>query len=128
MIGGDPAYYLHKKLGAWSAGTDGFVPEALAENERCFTPDMIHASCEDDRAAASIDLEHDEADLERRIACPVHMLWGRHGLMERHFDVLATWRESALGPVTGRALDCGHFLPEDRPEETAKELLAFFGS
>lgn len=128
MIGGDPAYYLRKKLGAWSAGMDGFAPEALAEYERCFTPDMIHASCEDYRAAASIDLEHDEADIERRIMCPVHVLWGLHGLMERHFDVLATWRERAAGPVTGRALDCGHFLPEERPEATAKELLAFFGT
>ena len=126
LIGGDPTYYLHKKLGAWSAGMAAFAPEALAEYERCFTPKMIHASCEDYRAAASIDLAHDEADLDRRIACPVHVLWGRQGLMERHFDVLATWRERAAGPVTGKALDCGHFLPEERPEETAEELLAFF--
>ncbi len=126
MIGGDPIYYLHKKLGAWSSGMAAFAPEALAEYERCFTADMIHASCEDYRAAASIDLAHDEADLDYQIACPVHVLWGLHGLMERHFDVLATWRERAAGPVTGRALDCGHFLPEERPEETARELLAFF--
>jgi haloacetate dehalogenase len=55
-------------------------------------------------------------------------LWGRRGLMERHFDVLATWRERAAGPVSGRALDCGHFLPEERPEETAAALLDFFGA
>lgn len=110
-----------------SGGMDGFTPEALAEYERCFTSDMVHASCEDYRAAASIDLKPDEADLERRIMCPVHVLWGLHGLMERHFDVLATWRERAAGPVTGRALDCGPFLPEERPEATADELLAFFG-
>ena len=87
---------------------------------------MIHASCEDYRAAASIDLAHDEADLERRIQCPLLALWGKRGLMERHFDVLATWREKAAGPVSGRALDCGHFLAEERPQETARELLAFF--
>lgn len=127
LIGADPVYYLRRKLGAWAA-LDQFAPEALAEYERCFCdPAVIHASCEDYRAAASIDLVHDEADLERRIQCPVLALWGRRGVMERHFDVLATWREKAAGPVSGRALDCGHFLAEERPEETANELLAFFG-
>ena len=113
---------------AGGRGLDAFAPEALAEYERCFKdPAMIHASCEDYRAAASIDLAHDEADLERRIQCPVLALWGRRGLMERHFDVLATWRERSAGPVSGRALDCGHFLAEERPEETAEALRAFFG-
>jgi haloacetate dehalogenase len=87
---------------------------------------MIQASCEDYRAAATIDLAHDEADLERRIRCPVLALWGRRGLMERHFDVLATWRERSAAPFRGRALDCGHFLAEERPEETAEALGAFF--
>ncbi|MEM7025556.1 MAG: alpha/beta hydrolase [Pseudomonadota bacterium] len=128
LIGGDPMYYLERKLGAWSGGLDSFSPEAITEYKRCFTPAMIHASCEDYRAAASIDLEHDEADLDRKIACPLHVLWGLHGLMERNFDVLATWRERADGPVTGRALDCGHFLPEERPDETASELREFFCS
>jgi haloacetate dehalogenase len=126
MIGSDPLYYLHKKFGAWSGRSQPFAEAAIAEYERCFTPATIHASCEDYRAAASIDLEHDEADLARRIACPLHVLWGLRGAMERNFDVAATWRERAAGPVTGKALDCGHYLPEEQPEETAKELLAFF--
>jgi haloacetate dehalogenase len=129
LIGHDPVYYLHRALGAWSrGGLQGFATEALAEYERCFRdPDVIHASCEDYRAAATIDLEHDQADLsERAIACPLFVLWGKHGLMERHFDVLDTWRERASGPVSGRAVDCGHFLAEERPEETAGELIAFF--
>jgi haloacetate dehalogenase len=126
LIGADPIYYLRWKLGAWAA-LEKFAPDALAEYERCFAdPAVIHASCEDYRAAASIDLVHDEADLERRIQCPLLALWGTRGVMERHFDVLATWRERAAGPVSGRALGCGHFLAEERPEETAKELLAFF--
>jgi haloacetate dehalogenase len=126
LIGADPIYYLRRKLGAWAA-LDNFAPEALAEYERCFSdPATIHASCEDYRAAASIDLAHDEADLDHRIRCPLLVLWGGRGLMERHFDVLATWREKAAGPLTGRALDCGHFLAEERPEDTASELLAFF--
>jgi haloacetate dehalogenase len=128
LIGADPLFYLHWVLGRWGTGLDAFAPEALAEYERCFRdPATIHASCEDYRAAASIDLAHDEADLDRRIECPVLALWGRRGLMERHFDVLATWRERAAGPVGGRALDCGHFLPEERPQETAAALLEFFG-
>jgi haloacetate dehalogenase len=128
LIGADLMFYLHWVLGRWGTGLDAFAPEALAEYERCFKdPAMIHASCEDYRAAASIDLAHDEADLDRRIQCPVLALWGRRGLMERHFDVLATWRERAAGPVRGGALDCGHYLPEERPEETAAALLEFFG-
>jgi haloacetate dehalogenase len=126
LIGADPVYYMRRKLSAWAV-LENFAPEALAEYERCFSdPAVIHASCEDYRAAASIDLAHDEADLDQRIECPLLVLWGKRGLMERHFDVLATWREKAAGPVIGRALDCGHFLAEERPDETASELLAFF--
>jgi haloacetate dehalogenase len=128
LIGADPLFYLHWTLGRWGTGLEAFAPAALAEYERCFRdPGAIHASCEDYRAAASIDLAHDEADRQQRIECPLLVLWGRRGLMERHFDVLATWRERAAGAVSGRALDCGHFLPEERPQETAQELLAFFG-
>jgi haloacetate dehalogenase len=128
LIGADPLFYLHWTLGRWGTGKSVFAPDAMAQYERCFSdPAVIHASCEDYRAAAWIDLAHDEADLDRRIRCPLLVLWGKRGLMERHFDVLATWREKAAGPVGGCALDCGHFLPEEQPEETAAKLLAFFG-
>lgn len=129
LIGADPLYYLHAKLGAWSGGqSSGFAdPAAMAEYERCFAdPAMIHSSCEDYRAAASIDLEHDRADEQARIVCPLLVLWGRHGLMHRHFDVLETWRAKAKGSVTGEALDCGHYLPEEAPEATTTKLLDFF--
>ncbi|HJO71710.1 MAG: alpha/beta hydrolase [Rhodospirillales bacterium] len=127
LIGSNPEYYLRKKLGSWGADVDSFSAEAMAEYVRCFTnPDTIHATCEDYRAAASIDLEHDEADMETKISCPVLVLWGAKGLMERRFDVLATWRERAAD-VAGRALLCGHFLPEEAPEETYAELARFFG-
>jgi haloacetate dehalogenase len=127
LIGADPDYYLQKKLKGWAGGGfDGFHPEAVAEYLRCFrNPATIHASCEDYRAAAAIDLEHDRADLDRKIACPLLVLWGEKGLMHKHFDVLATWRERAAD-VRGRALPCGHYLAEEAPVETARELAAFF--
>ena len=128
LIGGDPDFYLHSKLSHWGkGGLELFAPEAIEEYERCFRdPGVIHASCEDYRAGASIDLKHDKADENKKIACPVLALWGLHGMMERHFDVLACWREKTAAEVSGQALDCGHFLAEERPDETAAELLTFF--
>jgi haloacetate dehalogenase len=126
LIGHDPAYYLRRKLQQWGGDLQAFSEEALAEYIRCFSdPECIRASCEDYRAAASIDLEHDEADMDRKVTCPVLVLWGDRGLMEKHYDVLATWRERAAD-VRGRKLACGHFLAEERPEETLAELVAFF--
>ncbi len=125
LIGGDPDYYLERKIGAWSKTEGCFAPEAVAEYKRCFRdPATIHATCEDYRAAAGIDLEHDRADLERRIVCPLLVLWGAKGVIERCYDVLAVWRERAE-TVSGKALPCGHFLPEEAPEETLAELLTF---
>jgi haloacetate dehalogenase len=98
----------------------------MAEYLRCFRdPAAIHAACEDYRAAASIDLAHDEADLDHRIETPFLALWGKRGIMEKYFDVLATWRERAAD-VRGQAFDCGHFLPEEAPAETAAALRSFF--
>ena len=126
LIGRDPAYYLTAKLGHWSANMDGFTDEALAEYIRCFSdPATIHASCEDYRAAASIDLDHDEADMHRKVECPLLVLWGDRGLMERNYDVLATWRERA-SHVRGHKLPCGHFLAEERPDETLAHFMGFF--
>lgn len=126
LIGLDPDYYCKAKLGHWSAGMGGFTPEAVREYFRCFrNPATIHATCEDYRAGASIDLVHDEADMAHKPASPLLALWGTKGLMERHFDVLATWRERFKN-VQGHALDCGHFLAEERPDDTYQLLRAFF--
>jgi haloacetate dehalogenase len=128
LIGHDPVFYLHSKLSHWGkGGLELFHPEALKEYERCFKqPEVIHGSCEDYRAGASIDLFHDEADLGMPMSCPVHALWGLHGMMERHFDVIACWQERTSGVVTGMALPCGLFLPEVQPAASANELLSFF--
>jgi len=126
MIGSDPQYYLDLKLGHWSASMGGFEPDAMAEYHRCFSdPATIHASCEDYRAAITIDLDHDEADLDNRIDCPLLVLWGGRALMHKCYDVLDTWKTKA-NDLRGRALDCGHYLPEEAPEETLREMLGFF--
>ena len=118
LIGGDPDRWLDHMFSRW-APNEWMRPEDAADYRRCFRdPAAIHATCEDYRAAASIDLVHDEADLDRRIAAPLLVLWGKRGLVGRNFDVLATWRERA-NSVVGEAFDCGHYLPEERPEETA---------
>ena len=125
MIGADPAFYLQSMIGRWGANAEAFTDEAVAEYLRCFSdPATIHASCEDYRAGASIDLRHDEADMETKVKCPVLALWGAKGLMHRHFDVIETWRERAT-TVSGQALDCGHFLPEEAPDETLAALRGF---
>jgi haloacetate dehalogenase len=125
LIGADPRYYLHKKLGGWGSQLEIFAPEALAEYERCFAdPAMIQASCEDYRAAASIDMIHDQADRGRKLDCPLLALWGERGVPHRCHNVLEVWRDYGHD-VRGRPLAAGHFLAEEQPEETADELLAF---
>lgn len=128
MIGGDPLFYLRAKLGAWGATSHAvFDPRALAEYERCFTPEAIHAMCEDYRAAASIDLEHDRANGAARVACPLHVLWGERGAVQRHFAPLSDWRKKVAAPVSGRALPCGHYIAEEVPETLLPEMIEFFG-
>jgi len=126
LIGADPAFWLRSCLGKWGGEEGAFVPEALAEYERCFTDSAsIHATCEDYRAAAGIDLEHDRGDLGTRLPMPLLVLWGEKGLVGRSWDVLAVWRERAAA-VEGAALPCGHFLPEEAPDETLAALRDFF--
>jgi haloacetate dehalogenase len=106
-----------------------FHPEALADYLAAVHDlEVIHAMCQDYRAGATVDHEHDEADLAagRKIACPLLVLWAGRDELGRWFDVLGTWRRWA-GDVTGAAIDCGHFLAEERPGEVAAELRAFFG-
>jgi haloacetate dehalogenase len=125
LIGSDPEYYIRTKLGRWSADPTVFTPEVMAEYIRCFSnPATIHATCEDYRAAASIDLRHDEADMDQKVQCPLLALWGSKGVVARKYDVLATWRERAEN-VSGHAIPCGHHLPEELPGETLEALLAF---
>ncbi|MDO5640338.1 MAG: alpha/beta hydrolase [Neisseria sp.] len=125
LIGSDPEFYLRNCLDSWSRTPHAFDPEAVAEYIRCFSkPAAIHASCEDYRAAASIDLMHDEADRHLKIKAPLLVLWGGKGLVGKTYDVLAIWKERAE-QVCGEALPCGHFLPEEAPDDTARAVIGF---
>jgi haloacetate dehalogenase len=128
LIGCDPEYYLKEKLRRWSAPGAVFDEEAVREYVRCFGgPDGVRASCDDYRAAASIDLVHDEEDFDKIITCPLLALWGGKGFVHRTYDVLKTWKEKAVD-VRGKLLDCGHFVPEEQPEAVCEELIQFFSS
>ena len=126
LIGNNAEFYLNAMLGRLKP--QAITSEAFAEYLRCFRdPATIHATCEDYRAAATIDLSHDEADLDHKIACPVLALWGEKGFLHKRYDVLAIWRERAVD-VRGKAVPCGHFLPEEGPEETLAELRTFLSA
>ncbi len=126
LIEGDPIGYLHALLGAWGSGTAVFAPEALAEYERCFADAQArHAMLEDYRAGASIDLEHDRADRDRRVEMPTLVVWGGRGVVgNRPENPLEVWRSRATD-VRGASVDAGHFLVEERPAETLDLLGGF---
>lgn len=124
MIGADPEFYWTSRR---ASDMKLFEPAALSEYLRCFRdPAVIHASCEDYRAAATIDIVHDDADGGRKVACPLLALWGDRGAVGKCFDVLALWRERAAD-VRGHALPGGHYLAEELPDLVVREFTAFFG-
>jgi len=129
IIGANPQAILDYMLDGWSAVPNAFPPDVRAEYARTFSnPETIHAICEEYRAAASLDYELDEADKgARRIVCPVLAPWGGKGALPGWYDVLAVWRGWA-DDVRGRAVDCGHFLPEEAPDETYRALREFLAS
>ena len=133
LIGSNAKFYLDFLLERWTAVEGAITEEAYAEYLRCFSdPDTIRASCADYRAI-DVDLSHDEADRGRKMICPVLALWGgnmakRPGWQTgRALDMLTVWRDRA-DDVRGKALDCGHFLAEEAPDETATEILRFLDS
>lgn len=129
LIAGDPAAYVTRLMGNRPAGLAPFPPEVLQAYVEAMTgPNAAHGMCEDYRASAGIDLEHDRADRAagHRITVPLRVLWGRHGVIERLFDPLALWRAVA-DDVSGEALDCGHYLPEEVPEVVLRQIRDFLG-
>src|SRR5437879_11364237 len=114
LIGNSAEFFLRGRFAGLIP--QAVTPEAYAEYLRCFKdPATIHGTCEDYRAGASIDLDHDEADRDHKVSCPLLALWGEHGDMHRLYNVLDTWRERASN-VSGRAVPSGHFIAEEIPE------------
>ena len=128
LIAGDPEFFLRTHVDGQSKTPGSPSPELFAEYLRVYRdPATRHAICEDYRAAATIDLEHDAGDADKRIEVPLLALWGAKGTVGQTYDVLATWREKALD-VQGHALDCGHTLQEERPDLVLAALVSFLAS
>jgi len=126
LIGADPDFFYETCLVGWGAAKIGdFDAEMLAEYRRAWRqPEMIHGSCSDYRAAATIDLKHDEADLDRKVECPTLVFYGSIGAMARLFDIPAEWRKRCAN-VTAASLPGGHFFVDLFPAETARVLVEF---
>jgi haloacetate dehalogenase len=128
LLAGRAREWVLARLGRGRAGLRPFTAAVRREYVAALSdPRAVHALCEDYRASASIDLVHDRADRRRKLAMPVLALWGREGTVAACFDPLADWRTVARD-VTGRALACGHFIPEERPIELLLELRGLFHS
>ena len=129
LMSADPDFFIEKKLAKTAQGLSFFDPRALAEYKRCFrNPATVHAMCEDYRATHGVDLEMDTKDFAagRKITCPVLLLWGATGGVDRNHDAEQIWRRYASDIRGAKALPCGHYLSEEAPEETYRELRDFF--
>ncbi|WP_394846193.1 alpha/beta hydrolase [Pendulispora brunnea] len=127
LVGAAPEAYAEKVMTSPPAGLSIFAPEALQAYKAALRqPGAVHAMCEDYRASATIDLDHDKADREagRKLACPLRVLWGQYGLIEHCYDALALWREVAEN-VSGMSVPSGHYIPEEIPDLLYDEMRAF---
>ena len=125
VIGAGPEYFVRRGFERVIDSAQVFPPEALQEYIRCFCdPAAIHATCEDYRAGASIDLAHDEADFDNKVTCPMLALWSETGHVGRTQDVLSIWRDYATD-VRGQSFTCGHYLAEEQPDETYAAVKSF---
>jgi len=127
LIGADPDFFQDWLLRSWAAPGFAFAPEALAAYRAAFRdPTVIHATCEDYRAGATIDPEHEAGDRRagRRITCPVLVLWGEGDAQSRRARFLDTWKQWA-DDVTGGGVACGHFIPEEAPTALLSALGPF---
>lgn len=125
MIGQDPEYFLRRHISGQVKTAGAVSEDVMAEYLRSYRdPATIHAICEDYRASASIDLDHDRADQEQRITAPLLAIWGDKGVVGQLYDVTATWQDKAIS-VQGLALPCGHAIPEEDPDALLQAVLGF---
>jgi haloacetate dehalogenase len=127
LIAAECGLFLRKMLGL--SGTPGaHEPEVFAEYLRCFSnPETIRATCDEYRAGASIDLEHDRADRGKKLQMPLFVLWGQRSGQGSGYDLLSVWREHAKN-VSGHAINSGHFIPEEKPDDVYSALRGFFAA
>ena len=126
LIGADPEFYLRQKIGSWGKSGDVHTDEAMADYLRCFSnPATIHASCEDYRAAANIDLIHDQADKGRKLDIPLFAISGAASFVSARYDLVAEWQTSFTN-VSAAQVPGGHFLPEESPDELLELVIPFF--
>ena len=129
MLAADAPRFLRMFLGGWGGGgLAAYAPEALAEYQRCWaTPEGLHASCEDYRASAGIDLAHDRASdaAGEQVRCPMLVVWGERGVVAKMFDPIADWTAKCAASVTGGPVPAGHFIPEEVPELLLAKLDGF---
>ncbi len=125
LIGGEAEFYIRKKLQPLLSNCD--LPEDVLNHyiETFCKPDAIHAMCEDYRASATIDLEHDADDAEIKVSCPVLAIWGEQGIIEKLFDPIALW-SGKTNELVAKTFPCGHYIPEEQPEKTLDAFLKFF--
>ena len=130
LLRGHEEYYIRNKLTKQGLGKGGFTEEEIREYIRVCTPEQIHGVCEDYRAGATIDLDMDTADYEagRKVACPVLVLWGGLSHTQKHYQPEDVWPRYCSNVVRMQSLPCGHYPSEQAPEETYRELHAFFSS
>ena len=133
VFSADPKLFLDFFLDTWSANRKSFTDAAYNDYLRCFSnPETVRAMCADYRSVL-LDLEHDQADREKKLSCPVLVLWGaemakRPGWQTgAHLDMMTVWRQRADN-VRGKPLPCGHFIPEEKPEELVAELFRFLAA
>ncbi|CRG84627.1 hypothetical protein PISL3812_01886 [Talaromyces islandicus] len=129
VITANPQAWIQGFMGGRHAGLEAFAAACLAEYENNLKDfRSVHAMCEDYRASSTIDMEEASRDFEqgRHIQCPLRVFWGAHGVIEKCFDAQAEWEKVSTSTVEGRALDSGHYIPEERPEDVLANILEFF--
>tara|TARA_B100000029_G_C16755152_1_gene659762 strand:- start:41 stop:514 length:474 start_codon:yes stop_codon:yes gene_type:complete len=125
MIKADPRKWMKSCLDKWSGNHKfGTVEENYLKSFKQMK--RIHATCEDYRAAYTIDLEHDKKDRKKLLNIPIQVLWGKNGVVGKQFKPLKIWQKYTKKKITGSAIKSGHFLPEESPKEITKKLINFF--